>query len=48
MSSNFGNERMENIAMYYFGIDHLGGLVVRAPDYRSRGPGFDSPSYQIF
>jgi hypothetical protein len=24
------------------------GLVVRVPGYRSRGPGFDSPCYQIF
>jgi hypothetical protein len=24
------------------------GLMVRAPGYRSRGPGFDSRRYQIF
>jgi hypothetical protein len=28
--------------------DALCGLVVRVPGYRSRGPGFDSPRYQIF
>jgi hypothetical protein len=26
----------------------LYGLKVRVPDYRSRGPGFDSLRYQIF
>jgi hypothetical protein len=28
--------------------DRLCGLVVRVPGYRSRGPGVDSPRYQIF
>jgi hypothetical protein len=28
--------------------DHLCGLVVRVPGYRSRGPEFDSRHYQIF
>jgi hypothetical protein len=28
--------------------DHLCGLVVRVPGYRSRGPEFDSRRYQIF
>jgi hypothetical protein len=28
--------------------DRLCGLVFRVPGYRSRGPGFDSRSYQIF
>jgi hypothetical protein len=28
--------------------DSLCGLVVRVPDYRSRGPGFDSRRYKIF
>jgi hypothetical protein len=28
--------------------DHLCGLVVRVPGYRSRGPGFDSKRYQVF
>jgi hypothetical protein len=29
-------------------IELVCGLVVRVPGYRSRGPGFDSRSYQIF
>jgi hypothetical protein len=29
-------------------LDRLCGLVARVPGYRSRGPGFDSGSYQIF
>jgi hypothetical protein len=29
-------------------FDRLCDLVVRVPDYRSRGPGFDSRRYQIF
>jgi hypothetical protein len=33
--------------MYLF-YDHLYGLVVRVPGYRSRGPGHDSRHYQIF
>jgi hypothetical protein len=28
--------------------DRLCGLVVRAPGYRVRGPGFDSQRYKIF
>jgi hypothetical protein len=28
--------------------DRLCGLVVRVPDYRFRGPRFDSRGYQIF
>jgi hypothetical protein len=28
--------------------DHLCGLVVRVPGYRSSHPGFDSLCYQIF
>jgi hypothetical protein len=28
--------------------DHLCGLVIRVPCYRSRGPGFDSRRYYIF
>jgi hypothetical protein len=28
--------------------DHLCGLMVRVPGYRSRDPGFDSWRYQIF
>jgi hypothetical protein len=32
----------------YISFDRLCGLVVRVPGYRSRGPGFDSRSYQIF
>jgi hypothetical protein len=29
-------------------VYRLCGLVVRVPGYRSRGPGCDSPLYQIF
>jgi hypothetical protein len=29
-------------------FDHLCGLVVRVPGYRSRGPGFNFRRYQIF
>jgi hypothetical protein len=29
-------------------VDRLCGLVVRVPVHRSRGPGFDFCSYQIF
>jgi hypothetical protein len=29
-------------------LDHLCGLVVRIPGYRSRSPEFDSRRYQIF
>jgi hypothetical protein len=39
-----------NIFIFYFWVmygDHLCGLVVRVPGYRSRGPGFDSRRYQI-
>jgi hypothetical protein len=32
----------------YFDSDRLCGLVVRVSGYRSRDPGFDSRSYQIF
>jgi hypothetical protein len=32
----------------YTQYDRLCGLVVRVPDYRSRGPGFDSLRYHIF
>jgi hypothetical protein len=30
------------------GLDRLCGLVLRAPDYRFRSPGFDSRRYRIF
>jgi hypothetical protein len=33
---------------FIFKGDRLCGLVIRAPGYRSRGPGFDSRCYQIF
>jgi hypothetical protein len=36
------------LRMWWCILDHLYGLVVRVPGYRSRGPGFDSPSYQSF
>jgi hypothetical protein len=40
---------MFKIINYYWNCcDRLYGLVVRVPGYRSRGPGFDSRSYQIF
>jgi hypothetical protein len=29
-------------------LDHLCGLVVRVPGYRSSGPGFDFRRHQIF
>jgi hypothetical protein len=32
----------------YITEDRLCGLVVRVPDYRSRGPGFHSRRYHIF
>jgi hypothetical protein len=32
----------------YIIIGRLSGLVVTVPEYRSRGPGFDSQRYQIF
>jgi hypothetical protein len=31
-----------------YAIDHLCGLVVRVPGYRSLGPEFDFRRYQIF
>jgi hypothetical protein len=34
--------------MYAISHDHLCGLVVRVPGYKSRGPGLDSRHYQIF
>jgi hypothetical protein len=41
---------MRNLLVFFQHIllDHLYGLVVRVPGYRSRGPGFDSWRYQIF
>jgi hypothetical protein len=35
------------VMIILFSLDRLCGLVVRVPAYRSRGPGFDSRSYQI-
>jgi hypothetical protein len=35
------------LILYIIVTDRLCGLVVRVPGYRSRGPGFDSRSYQI-
>jgi hypothetical protein len=32
----------------YLISDHLCGLVIRVPGYRSRSPGFDSRRYQVF
>jgi hypothetical protein len=39
---------MANYDMFTDSPDRLCGLVVRVPDYRCRGPGFDSLHYQIF
>jgi hypothetical protein len=33
---------------YYLVVDRLCSIVVGLPNYRSRGPGFDSRSYHIF
>jgi hypothetical protein len=42
--------QMEHEKYYTLDVynDHLNGLVVRVPGYRSRGLGFDSKWYQIF
>jgi hypothetical protein len=45
MTQNW-NER--NYEVIYTIPDRLCGLVVRGPGYRSIGPGFDSPHYNIF
>jgi hypothetical protein len=37
-----------DLMIYIMHADRLCGLVVRVPDYRSRGPRFDSRHYQIF
>jgi hypothetical protein len=37
-----------SISILLYHLDHLFGLVVIVPGYRSRGPGFDSLRYQIF
>jgi hypothetical protein len=36
------------IIFMYGSTDRLCGLVVGVPEYRFRGPGFDSRRYQIF
>jgi hypothetical protein len=38
----------DDFLLYVQFVDHLCGLVVRVPSYRSRGSGFDSQRYQIF
>jgi hypothetical protein len=38
----------EVIGLLYQNLDHLCGLVVRVPGYRSTGSGFESRRYQIF
>jgi hypothetical protein len=40
--------RSTHISAHYQANVCLCGLVVRVPDYRSRGAGFDSQRYQIF
>jgi hypothetical protein len=40
--------KCDKIHLAWERIDRLCGLVVRVPGYRSRDPGFDSRSYQIF
>jgi hypothetical protein len=40
--------RTEFIYVTQTKVDRLCCLVVRVPGYRSRGPGFESPGYQIF
>jgi hypothetical protein len=45
------SHRLPKTFHLYFSLidyDRLCGRVVRVPDYRPRGPGFDSPRYQIF
>jgi hypothetical protein len=37
-----------NLSIYICSLDHLCGLVIRVPGYRSRGSGFDSWRSQIF
>jgi hypothetical protein len=44
---------MHSTSLYLLSVnaymyDHLCGLVVKAPGYTSRSPGFDSRHYQIF
>jgi hypothetical protein len=38
-------ETYSNYIIYYY---YLCGLVVRVPDYKPRGPGFDPQRYHIF
>jgi hypothetical protein len=40
--------RVLHFTGYSDNLDRLYGLVVRVPDYRPRGPGFDSRRCQIF
>jgi hypothetical protein len=42
------NEEGERYFLVSCRVDHIHGLVVRVPGYRSRDPGFDSRCYQIF
>jgi hypothetical protein len=41
-------DKEKNIRVPYHQKDRLCCLVVRVSGYRSRGPGFDSRSFQIF
>jgi hypothetical protein len=45
---NINNINENKLGHFHDLTDRLCGLVVRAPGYRSRGPGFHSRRYKIF